>query len=435
MKKNKTTIIAAGDLFMTRRIPEDGYDGFEELQALVRKHDARFVNLEMTFHDAEGFPAAESGGTWAMADPVMLDDVKRMGFNLFNTANNHSGDYGEGGVLATIRHLKERNMVFSGTGRNLAGANAACYLETPGARIALISCCSSFSAASRAGGQSELLAGRPGLNPVRFKTYYHVDPEHYAMAEELARVTRCNDRKNYSVSMGYSNPFEKDTLPFGKEGIFVLDTENKVVTVPEKEDLERIAAEIREARRQADLVIVSYHSHEYRDGDHALPARFTETFARACVDAGAQIFMGHGPHEMQGIEVYGEGVIFYSIGNFLFETETVSLQPYDAYINRKMPVDTKVGAYMDDRSKNGTAGYGTLENIWRAVLPSLECEDGRVRRVTLYPVSLQQHERRSVKGIPVLSHDEKTLEYLAELSAPYGTALRIQGGEAEVVLS
>ncbi|MBE5995809.1 MAG: CapA family protein [Lachnospiraceae bacterium] len=435
MSKNRTTIIGAGDLFMTRRIPEDGYEGFEELQALVKEHDARFVNLEMTFHDAEGFPAAESGGTWAMADPVMLDDVRRMGFNLFNTANNHSGDYSEGGVLATIRHLKERNMVFSGTGKNLAEANAACYLETKNARVALISCCSTFSAASRAGGQSELLHGRPGLNPVRFKTYYHVDPEHYAMAEELANVTLCNVGKINSIKMGYSLPFEEGKLPFGKEGMFVLDTENRVETVPDAEDLGRITAEIRETRRQADIVIVSYHSHEYRDGDHTLPALFTETFARACIDAGAQIFMGHGPHEMQGIEVYGDGVIFYSIGNFLFETETVSLQPYDAYINRKMPPDTKVGAYMDDRSKNGTAGYGTLENIWRAILPSIECEDGRVRRVTLHPVSLQQYERRSVKGIPVLSHDEKTLEYLAELSKPYGTTLRISGGAAELVLS
>ena len=254
------------------------------------------------------------------------------------------------------------------------------------------------------------------------------------MAEALAKVTRCNDKKYYSVAMGYSNPLEEGKLPFGKEGMFVLDTENRVETVPEKEDVDRITAEIEEARRQADIVIVSYHSHEYRDGDHAVPALFTETFARNCIDAGAQIFMGHGPHEMQGIEVYGGGIIFYSIGNFLFETETVSLQPFDAYINRKRPADTKVGAYMDDRSKNGTVGYGTLENIWRAILPSIGCEDGKIKKITLHPVSLQQYARRSVKGLPVLSHDRKTLEYLAELSAPYGTLLRIRDGCAEVML-
>ena len=64
----------------------------------------------MTFHNQEGYPAAVSGGTWAMMEPEALDDVKRFGFNLYNTANNHSGDYGQEGVLATIRHLKERDM-------------------------------------------------------------------------------------------------------------------------------------------------------------------------------------------------------------------------------------------------------------------------------------------------------------------------------------
>ena len=79
----KTTFIAAGDSFITRRIPEAGYPGFNELKALVESHDVRFVNLESTFHDQEGYPAATSGGTWAMSDPRTLDDICRMGFNFF----------------------------------------------------------------------------------------------------------------------------------------------------------------------------------------------------------------------------------------------------------------------------------------------------------------------------------------------------------------
>ena len=71
----------------------------------------------MTFHNEEGYPAAFSGGTWAMADPRTLDDMRSFGFNLFNTANNHSCDYSHGGVLATIRNLKERDMIFAGTGK------------------------------------------------------------------------------------------------------------------------------------------------------------------------------------------------------------------------------------------------------------------------------------------------------------------------------
>ena len=430
----KVSLIAAGDLFMTRRFPKEGYPGLSELAELIGQHDVRFVNLEMTFHDSEGFPAAESGGTWAMASPRCLDDVLRMNFNLFNTANNHSGDYGTGGVLATARHLRERDMVFAGTGANLGEASRPAYLETRNARVALIACSASLHEAERAGGQSDLLMGRPGLNPLRHKNYYHLDPEHYKMAEELVALSRVNDSTNYSIAMGYTNPFEDGVLPFGNAGTFVRDTENHVVTKPNEEDMTRILGEIAEAKRQADLVFVSYHSHAFRDGDTNVPALFTEEFARACIDAGAQVFIGHGPHKLQGIELYHGGVIFYSVGNFLFETETVELQPYDAYISKKMPTDTRVGAYMDARSNNGTRGYGTDPDIWRAVAAGVIFEDGKPKEVRLYPVDLGMGLPRGQKGVPRLSRDEDTLRHLAALSAPYGTSIRIENGAGFITL-
>jgi poly-gamma-glutamate synthesis protein (capsule biosynthesis protein) len=43
------------------------------------------------------------------------------------------------------------------------------------------------------------------------------------------------------------------------------------------------------------------------------------TAARALVDAGADLVIGHHPHVLQGIEAHGRGVIAYSLGNFLFE--------------------------------------------------------------------------------------------------------------------
>ena len=66
MGKNVLKTIATGDMFITRRIAKDGYEGFEEVRDCIMEHDVKFSNLEMTFHDQEGYPAAESGGTWAM---------------------------------------------------------------------------------------------------------------------------------------------------------------------------------------------------------------------------------------------------------------------------------------------------------------------------------------------------------------------------------
>lgn len=161
----RTTFIASGDSFITRHVAKDGYDGFDALCDLIGKYDVRFANLEMTFHRQEGYPSATSGGTWAMTDPTMLDDMLRYGFNIFNTANNHSGDFGQGGVSATIRHLNERKMVFAGTGNTLQEASRACYLETREARVALIGVTATLDPAAIAGGQGGDMIGRPGLNP------------------------------------------------------------------------------------------------------------------------------------------------------------------------------------------------------------------------------------------------------------------------------
>ncbi len=425
----KTTFITAGDAFITKRLPEDGYEGFAELQECIKSHDVRFLNLESTFHDCEGYPAAESGGTWAMSDPRTLDDVKdRYGFNLFNTANNHSADYGEGGLLATIQNLKERDMVFSGTGENLGEASKPCYLETKHARVALISCCASTKTAAIAGDQTRNLPGRPGLNPMRYSEIYHLDPEHFEMAQKVADISGINRAKEKSIRNGYSMPFKEGSQPMGAIN-FKLDDHCWIENVPNEKDMRRMEEEIREARRQADVVLVSIHNH-YLDGyDNTKAPKFLETFSKRCIDAGASVIIGHGPHELQGIELYKGGVIFYSIGNFIFETETVEFQPWDAYHNRNMSItDTKVGAYMDDRSKNGTQGYCVQWPIWNAVMAAWTMEDGEITEVQLHPVDLGMEKSRGTKGRPVMNHSVETLNYLQGICEPYGTEIEIRDG-------
>ncbi|MBQ2895805.1 MAG: CapA family protein [Oscillospiraceae bacterium] len=424
---SKTTFIATGDAFITRRIPENGYEGFDRLRACIRAHDVAFSNLEMTFHDREGTPNAVSGGTWAMTDPAMLDDMRRYGFNLFTTANNHSCDYSHDGLLATIRHLKERDMVFSGTGATLSDASRPCYLEAKGTRVALISVCSTFNPTDRAGDRTTDLPGRPGLNPLRYTRLYHLDEAHFAAAQELAAVSGVNIPRERSIRNGYANPFPEGRLTLGSTE-FVRDTRCYIESVPNKQDMARVEREIREACRQADVVLVSLHAHECDGEKTNVPSQFVETFCRTCIDAGATAVLGHGPHELRGIELYKEGVIFYSVGNFIFETETVSLQPWDAYINKSMSPDTKVGQFMDTRSQNGTRGYAVQEWIWKAVMAGFTVEDGRITQVQLYPIELGQNKSRAQRGKPILSEDEGILTYLADLSKPYGTQIRIENG-------
>ncbi len=91
-------------------------------------------------------------------------------------------------------------------------------------------------------------------------------------------------------------------------------------------DLARLAAIVREADRQADVVIVSCHIGAEGESRSQL-TRQSElfvgenrgnpfAFGRAAVDAGADIVFCHGPHIPRAMEVYRGRFIAYSLGNF-----------------------------------------------------------------------------------------------------------------------
>lgn len=66
----------------------------------------------------------------------------------------------------------------------------------------------------------------------------------------------------------------------------------------------------------ADMVIVSMHTgKEYT----RQPTQFQKDFAHSACDAGASLVIGHHPHWVQPVEYYGDCIIFYSLGNFVFD--------------------------------------------------------------------------------------------------------------------
>jgi hypothetical protein len=91
-------------------------------------------------------------------------------------------------------------------------------------------------------------------------------------------------------------------------------------------DLAGVRAAVAGADRGADVVVVTAHmGAEGSDRQHVRPG--TERylgenrgdpvrFARAAIDAGADLVVGHGPHVMRGMEWYKGRLIAYSLGNF-----------------------------------------------------------------------------------------------------------------------
>ena len=81
-------------------------------------------------------------------------------------------------------------------------------------------------------------------------------------------------------------------------------------------DIPSMQRDVASMRGRAHAVIVSMHAGvEYWQKVHLIQQRF----ARAAVDAGATLVIGHHPHVVQPSEIYGAGVIVYSLGNFVFD--------------------------------------------------------------------------------------------------------------------
>ncbi|SDI35792.1 poly-gamma-glutamate synthesis protein (capsule biosynthesis protein) [Natribacillus halophilus] len=426
------TFIATGDSFISRPLPAKGNVGFNELTALFGQSEVKFTNLETTIHEKEGYPSAVSGGTWAMASPQVLNDLKTYGFNMMNWATNHTLDYSHGGLMATKKYLEKQELVHAGAGLNMAEACAPKYLETSQGRVALIAATSTFHTSWVAGDQRPDMPGRPGINPLHYKSKYIVTQEKMDQLRSIAEVTEINSERELAIKEGFEiESEEKNTFKFG-DYLFKVGQEEGKETVPQEMDMQRIRKSVLEAKRQADYVLISIHSHEMKGMDKSQPADFLINFSRKCIDWGAHAVIGHGPHILRGIEIYKNRPIFYSLGNFIFQNETISHLPADFYEKYDLDDTHNVADALDKRSKEGTIGLGTNPNIWESVIPIWKMKGGKLVELKLYPIELGYGLPRYKKGWPSLSHNERILEKLNDLSYPFGTTIHIENGMGRI---
>ncbi|EMO53382.1 CapA family protein [Leptospira noguchii] len=122
------------------------------------------------------------------------------------------------------------------------------------------------------------------------------------------------------------------------------------------------------------------------------PTSDQRKIARALIDSGVKIVIGHHPHIPQGVEVYKEGVILYSLGNLIFGSR-------NSYLNHNL-------------------------------IALLHIRRNRLERVELVPIfgkfQKEDHKIRPVTG----SEAREFLHEIAVLSAELGTKLRVEGDRA-----
>ena len=431
--RTKMTLTAAGDFMHYRMLPPR-YDGFEEVKAFLERGDVRFFNLETVFPDASCFGNQFYGGGYVFTGERSLNDAKAFGFNVLSFANNHTFDFSYNGLLRTLDAVNAAGFPNAGVGRNLDEAAAAAFLQTPTGSFGLIGTVSTMeNEAAMAGRQSRRVLGRPGVNGLRFDGKVTVPAEQFRILEDIDTKTGINASENILRSEGFLPPRPEGQVRI-RSTLFEAGSELRYETHPREADVERIAYNIESARMQSDYVAVSIHSHEVESPDKAVPAQFLVEFAHRCVDAGASVVFGHGPHVLRPLEIYKGRPIFYSLGNFLFQ-DVAEYQPDDMYEKYGLTSDTSIGELYNAQTGNNTKGLLVSRRTLESVLPYVEIENDIVKKIELFPLSLASGDESWQAGLPKPGFGLGILERLREMSAPYGTDITIrEDGLGEVKL-
>lgn len=114
---------------------------FEEVLPYFNSADFRILNLETPLADKDKYPPIKKSGPNLICDPENIVFLKTLGADLCTLANNHIGDFGEGGVIDTLELLEANGIKYCGAGENIDRAYDACRLEKDGISISILSVC------------------------------------------------------------------------------------------------------------------------------------------------------------------------------------------------------------------------------------------------------------------------------------------------------
>jgi poly-gamma-glutamate synthesis protein (capsule biosynthesis protein) len=154
---------------------------------------------------------------------------------------------------------------------------------------------------------------------------------------------------------------------------------------------EDICSDAKKAKSRADILVVSLHwGSEYIEK----PSPSQIRLAHQIIDSGADLILGHHPHVLQGVEEYHNGLVAYSLGNFVFDLNCVK--------------ETRSTVILEcELSEDGVVGYKLVPmhiNDQYAPYP-LQGEEGEVLLARLSRLSTE------LKGEESASYDEEEQEY------------------------
>lgn len=434
------TLVATGDLLIDDVLLPRLQRESPELIELLQSSDVTVGNFETTAIDLAkfgGWPEAEAGGAWVISSPRVPQDLASMGFNLVSRANNHTTDFGVRGMRFTDDLLDRAGIVHAGTGDTLAEARAPRFLHVSAARVSMVSAASRFEVMSRAADPLGQIPGRPGVNSLRTTRHVLVSPDQLA---QLAAIRDSQPEGSIRSSVAAADERAGSVTLFGTTYVANPAAGGPIEFTFSMHDNDRteILRNVRQGKQSSDFSVFGMHTHE--PGNYSPePPDFLPVLARQAIDNGADAFVGHGPHQLRGIEIYRQRPIFYSLANFFFMINTQQPLTPDGYEKafasdcRRIAEDGSAGSMTEAEFLEHKRVYGVFkERIWYESVVAVCRYDGRgnLYEVRLHPIELHWAGARDAdRGIPTLADADsavRILNRLQKLSKPFGTQIDIE---------
>lgn len=241
---------------------------YGEVLPLLERQDLLLGNLEGAV-TRRGRPTPKSYNF--RFPPEILPELAAAGFDYLSLTNNHCWDYGLLGFTDTLEHLAAHGIPTSGAGLTPEQARRPALFSVGG------------QVAEAGQGEADGQAGQD-----------EPDGQTGRRVKVLSVAAYPQERNGFD---GRSQAAVTDERP----GILFSGPD--------------ALAAVREFSGDESIDVVMVHGGEEW---HDRPSVGQRRFYRALEKAGADLVLGSHPHVLQGLEGRGDGLIAYSLGNFLF---------------------------------------------------------------------------------------------------------------------
>jgi poly-gamma-glutamate capsule biosynthesis protein CapA/YwtB (metallophosphatase superfamily) len=315
-----------------------------------RATDMVFSNLECCLYDPPHGHSVSNEGFFA--DPKAGKALPLGGIQVVGIANNVH--YGEAAILSSIARLDELGVLHAGAGPDLATARAPVVVARNGVRYGFLQRSSVYWPTNH-----EAQPDAAGIAVIRGHTAYHVPV--------------------FKTKAGVPPPNRPGVPP-------------QIITWADADYLARFRDDIAALRPDVDVLVASCH---WGLGKEVLG--YMKEIARAAIDAGADIVIGHGPHYSLAVEVYKGRPIFYGLGSFSFHT-----------------------------------GHGGLRHdSWVGMMARIVATKRGVEAATFQFV---RHNDRNETYLCRLADEAEALDEITKTSAPLGTKFVTDGDQVRLEL-